>query len=117
MSNPVVGWSSQRGTTCNVGIAATVVVDTVPGNPVDLLTLTVNKLIRVVYHARMSDSSEKVNVRKNIVDSVYDILSSTHGGLCDKTKGSIKVRRDDTNPYVLVITSGDQQFRVRIKEF
>lgn len=65
----------------------------------------------------MSSTSEKVNIRKTIVDNVYDILSSTYGGLCDKTKGSIQVRRDDTNPYVLVITSGDQQFRVRIKEF
>lgn len=59
---------------------------------------------------------EKVNVRKQLVDSVYELLANREKGITSVSCGAIQVFRDSSNPYVLVLSSGGKRFKVRIKE-
>lgn len=59
--------------------------------------------------------NEKVNVRRIVVDTVHSTLTSC-GAVVDSAAGPIKIERDETNPYVLLVSVDDKVFKVRFKE-
>jgi hypothetical protein len=59
--------------------------------------------------------AQNTNIRKTITDAFFDRMSldsvlSTH------IAEGAKVTRDPRNPYAMVVTVGDKQFRVIVKE-
>lgn len=60
--------------------------------------------------------AEKVNLRKTVVETFFNVLTDEKSGVTPTSLGTLQVSRDDSNPYVLLASIGDKKFKVRIKE-